>query len=145
MKTLEFKTQIHAPAWKVWDVLWSKKTYNQWTQYFNPDSQMESDWMIGGKTLFIDRKGNGMVSTIQSKKEPQEIVFKHLGVIENGIEDTTSDKVKTWAGTLEGYYLTEQNEVTSLKVTVDIEKEYEQMMAHGFTKGLEAVKRLSEK
>lgn len=145
MKTLQFKTDIHAPAQKVWEVLWGKTTYNQWTKYFNPDSQMQSDWEVGGKTLFVDGSGNGMISTIQSKKEPHEIIFKHLGIIENGIEDTTSDKVKSRAGVLEKYYLTEQNDTTSLKVTVDAEEEFEQMLQDGFTKGLQVVKELAEK
>ncbi len=145
MTTSHFEIQIHAPARKIWDILWSKNTYNQWTKYFNPDSQMKSDWKIGGKTLFVDGKGNGMVSTIQSKKEPYEIVFKHLGVIENGVTDTTSDKIKIWAGALERYHLTEQNGITSLKVMIDVDQEYEKMINDGFTKGLQAVKALSEK
>lgn len=145
MKTFEFETQINAPAQQVWDILWGTDTYKQWTQYFNPGSEIKSDWEVGGKTLFLDGKGNGMISTIQSKDAPHELVFKHLGSVENGVEDTESEKVKTWAGILEKYYLTHQNGVTNLKAIVDGPEEFGEMLQNGFTKGLEKVKELAEK
>ena len=146
MKTLQFTKSINAPVEKVWQVLWDKATYPVWTKAFNPrgSSFLQSDWQTGGKTLFLDEKGNGMVSTIKSKREPYEIVFEHLGEISNGVEDTTSEKVKNWAGSLEEYHLKEENGITTLTATVQTGGEMEEMMINGFTKGLEEVKRLSE-
>jgi hypothetical protein len=146
MKTLHFTKLINAPAQKVWQVLWNETTYPVWTKAFNPGggSFMQSDWQTGGKTLFLDGNGNGMISTIKSKKEPYEIIFKHLGEISNGVEDTTSEKVKSWAGSLEEYHLKENNGMTTLTATVQTGGEMEEMMTTGFTKGLEEVKRLSE-
>jgi hypothetical protein len=46
---------------------------------------MKSDWKVGGKTYFLNEKGEGMVSTIDSLDEPNQIVFKHLGMIDNGV------------------------------------------------------------
>ena len=37
---------------------------------FGSDSVMKSDWKVGGRTLFVNSKGDGMVSTIDSLKEP---------------------------------------------------------------------------
>lgn len=148
MKTLQFTKEIKAPAQKVWDTLWNEDTYPQWTANFNPDpeggSAMQTDWKVGGKTLFLDKKGNGMVSTIKTMNEPYEIVFEHLGEVINGTEDTTSEKVKSWAGSLEDYRLFESNGITTLKVSVQAGEEWEGMLNNGFTKGLEIVKRLSE-
>ncbi|WP_448635012.1 SRPBCC domain-containing protein [Pedobacter panaciterrae] len=100
MKTLQFTKEIKAPAQKVWSTLWNEPTYSQWTDAFNPGggSKVESDWKVGGKTLFLDGKGNGMVSTIKIKNEPYHIVFEHLGEVIDGKEDTTSERVKSWAG-----------------------------------------------
>jgi len=146
MKTIEFTKEIKAPAQKVWDTLWNEATYSQWTAPFNPNggSTMQSDWKVGGKTLFLDTKGNGMVSTIKTRNEPHEIVFEHLGEVMEGKEDTSSEKVKSWAGSLEEYHLSENNGITTLKASVQTGEEWEEMMNNGFTKGLEIVKKLSE-
>ena len=146
MKTLQFTKEIKAPAQKVWDTLWNETTYPQWTRPFNPNggSVMQSDWQVGGKTLFLDTKGSGMVSTIRTKNEPYEMVFEHLGEVIDGNEDTTSEKVKSWAGSLEEYHLSERDGSTTLKASVQTGEEWEEMMNHGFTEGLEIVRKLSE-
>lgn len=146
MKKLQFTKEIKAPAQKVWDSLWNESTYAQWTNAFNPEggSKIQSDWKVGGRTLFLDSKGNGMISTIKTKNEPYEMVFEHLGEIVDGKEDTTSEKVKSWAGSLEEYHLSESNGITTLTASVQTAEEWEEMMNNGFTKGLEAVKKLSE-
>ncbi|WP_134092091.1 SRPBCC domain-containing protein [Olivibacter sp. XZL3] len=146
MKTMEFTKEIKAPAQKVWDVLWNENTYSKWTKAFNPngDSRMESDWQVGGKTRFLDDKGNGMVSTIKTKNEPYDIVFEHLGEVMDGKEDTTSEKVQTWAGSLEEYHLVESNGVTTLSASVQVDEEWADMMSNGFIEGLEIVRKLAE-
>jgi uncharacterized protein YndB with AHSA1/START domain len=148
MKTLEFTKEINAPAQKVWDTLWNEATYPQWTASFNPDpnggSVMRSDWKTGGKTLFLDTKGNGMVSTIKTMDAPNKVVFEHLGEVIDGKEDTTSERVKSWAGSLEEYHLSESNGTTTLKASVQTGEEWAEMMNDGFTKGLEIVKNISE-
>jgi uncharacterized protein YndB with AHSA1/START domain len=146
MKTIQFTKEIKAPAQKVWDTLWNEATYSQWTSAFNPAgvSIMQSDWKVGGRTLFLDGKGNGMISTIKAKDEPYEMVFEHLGEMIDNKEDTTSERVKSWAGSLEEYHLSEIDGVTTLTASVQTGEEWEQMMNNGFTKGLEVVKKLSE-
>lgn len=147
MKTLQFTKEINAPAQKVWDTLWNETTYAQWTSAFNPKggSRMESDWKVGGKTLFLDASSNnGMISTIKTKNEPYEIVFEHQGEVIEGKEDTTSERVKSWAGSLEEYHLSESNGTTTLTASVQTAEEWEGMLSNGFTKGLEVLKSLSE-
>ncbi|MGJ7033253.1 SRPBCC family protein [Niabella hirudinis] len=145
METYSYKQQIEAPAQVVWDLLWSTDTYRQWTAAFAPGSTIESDWKVQGRTRFLDGNGNGMISTIRSIRVPEELVFEHLGSIENGVEDTTSEAVKKWAGALEQYHLREAGGVTTLEVVVDTDPKYKEMMDNGFTKGLETIKALAEK
>lgn len=146
METLKYQTEINASAEKVWDVLWNENTYSQWTHYFSPGSVMESDWQVGGKTLFLDAsRKNGMISTIQKIEKPTVVIFKHSGEIINGIEDTESEKVKVWSGGLEAYFLEENNGKTVLKIEVDYDDSFKEMMEEGFKKGLEIIKELSEK
>lgn len=148
MKTLQFTKEINATARKVWDTLWNPDTYSKWTSAFDPDhpagGTMQTDWQVGGKTLFLDSNGSGMVATIKSIDEPYELVFEHLGEVIEGREDTTSEKVKTWAGSLEEYSLTEWNGITTLRASVQTPEEGEEIMDRGFTEGLEEVKRLAE-
>lgn len=147
MKKLQFTKEIKAPAQKVWDTLWSPSTYTKWTRAFNPEDaggSIQSDWQVGGKTLFLDSKGSGMVSTIKSKNEPYEVVFEHLGEVVDGKEDTTSESVKAWAGSLEEYHLSEHNGITTITASIQTAEEWEEHMNSGFMKGLEEVKKLSE-
>lgn len=146
METFKYQIEIDASAEKIWDVLWNEKTYSQWTYYFSPDSNMVTDWKVGGKTYFTDSsKKNGMLSTIDKMEENKYIIFKHLGEMANGVEDTESEKVKVWSGSKEAYYLEEQNGKILLKASVDSDENYKDMFDNGFTKGLQIIKELSEK
>jgi Activator of Hsp90 ATPase homolog 1-like protein. len=145
MEKLKYQIEIDASPEKVWDVLWNEKTYSQWTYYFSPDSNMVTDWEVGGKTYFTDSsRKNGMVSTIERIEEPKHLIFKHLGELHNGVEDVDSEKVKAWNGSLEAYYLEEDNGKIILKVEVDSNDEFKEMFDNGFKKGLEVIKDLSE-
>lgn|SRR5690606_20307479 len=148
MKTLLLTKEIHATAQKVWNTLWDRATYSKWTSAFDPSDpvggSMQTDWQVGGETLFLDSNGNGMVATIKSIDEPYELVFEHRGEFVGGREGVTSEEVKSWAGSLEEYYLTEQNGVTTLRVSLQAPDEGVAAMDRGFTDGLEVVKRLAE-
>lgn len=144
MKELNFSVVINAPLEKVWETLWNDDTYRKWTAPFHPGSFMESDWKIGGKTLFLDGERNGMLSTIKKLEPPQLVEFSHYGELNKGVEDTTSERVQAMAGAIERYELLPDDEGTLLKASVQTLPEYEQMMNDGFTKGLQAVKELAE-
>lgn len=146
METLSYETVINAPLQKVWDILWSPETYSQWTQYFGPGSIMKSDWKVGGKTYFVNAEGEGMVSTIDSIDEPNQIIFKHLGMVDKqGNEDTKSKEVMEWSGCFEKYILIDFDGKTKLHTEVQTEKDWHDHMNTGFIKGLEVVKNLAER
>jgi len=145
METLSYEIVINAPAQKIWDILWGPETYSEWTQFFAAGSTvMKSDWKVDGKTYFVDTEGNGMVSTIDSIDEPNQIIFKHLGMVQDGVEDTESMEVKQWSGAFEKYILIDFDGKTKLHTEVQIEKNWQEFMNTGFTKGLEVVKKLAE-
>ena len=85
-----------------------------------------------------------MISTIERLDEPNVIIFKHIGMIQDGEEDTESDDVKSWAGALEKYMLFDSDDFTQLYVEVDIQPQYIEMMNQGFEKGLALIKQLAE-
>lgn len=146
METLSYEIIINASKQKIWDVLWGDETYSQWTQFFGPGSRMKSDWQIGGKTYFVNAEGEGMVSTIDSLEKPEQIVFKHLGMVDkDGNEDTQSKEVMEWSGAYEKYLLIDHDDQTKLHTEVQVDKEWRDHMDAGFIKGLEVVKNLAEK
>ncbi|MCI0449246.1 MAG: SRPBCC domain-containing protein [Chlorobi bacterium] len=145
MEKLNFSIKINAPRKKVWSVLFDDPTYRNWTSVFAPGSYAETDWKEGSKALFLDGKGNGMVSRIAKSNPHEYLSINHIGIIKDGIEDTQSDEVKKWAGALENYTLNENSGVTELKIDMDSDNEYKDYFSKTWPKALEKVKELSEK
>ncbi|MDN3606872.1 SRPBCC family protein [Kaistella yonginensis] len=146
METLNYEIQINAPIQKVWDLLWSPESYSLWTQFFASGSMMKSDWKIGGKTYFTNEEGEGMVSTIKSLNEPFEVIFSHLGLVKNGVEDTETKEVKEWSGAEEKYFLRAIDEnITELRAIVHSDGAHKVEMTKGFNRGFELLKNLAEK
>ena len=132
MKKLNFSIHINAPAAQVWQVLWDDDTYRQWTAVFHEGSCAESDWQEGGKILFVDGEGSGMVSRIERKIPNQFMSFMHLGMVKDGVEDFKSAEVQAWAGSLENYTLTEKDNGTFLEVSTDTDDSFEAYMTEKF-------------
>lgn len=150
METIVHIIEIKATAEEIWKILWDKPTYAEWTKFFGEENgttgTYESDWKVGGRTVFLDSTGqNGMISTIQSLNKPYEVVFKHLGFMQNGEEITDSKEIEEWSGAQEKYFLTELEDYTKLQGEVQTLSEYAEHMKNGFAKGFELVKQMSEK
>ncbi len=145
METLSYEKVINAPRQTVWDVLWGSETYQQWTQFFGNGSIMKSDWRVGGKTYFLNAEGKGLVSTIDSLQQPDQVVFKHLGTVDKeGNEDTRSREVMQWSGFFERYILIDFEGRTKLHIEVQADKNLHDRLEKGFTEGLEIVRQLVE-
>ncbi len=144
MERKEFKISINAPKEKVWKTLWDDTTYRKWTSVFSPTSYADTDWKEGSKVLFLDDKGEGMVSKIETIRPNEFMSFKHLGEVKNGVENTETDKVKGWAGAMENYTLKEANGITELSVEIDLAEDFEKYFMETFPKALEQVKVLAE-
>ncbi|MDO9376491.1 MAG: SRPBCC domain-containing protein [Bacteroidota bacterium] len=148
MEKKEFKININAPREKVWDILWDDATYTAWTEPFCVGSRAETDWKEGSKVLFTDGKGSGMVSRIAEMKPNEYMSFEHLGTLKDGVEDTTSEENKAWAGALENYYLRTENGGTALTVEMSLGGIPPEMLAYfseAWPKALDKVKEISEK
>lgn len=144
METLKFETDIKATPEKIWDILWDDKTYSEWTQYFAEGSVFKTDWEVGGRTYFLNPKGDGMASTINILNKPYEVVFSHLGLIKDNVETMMTKEVEEWSGLEEKYFLMKRDGFTNLKVLIRSPNEQHDMMTQSFTKGLAKVKMLAE-
>lgn len=148
MKKLSFSILIDASKQKVWNTMLEDKTYRIWTEEFSPGSHYVGNWNQGSKILFLgptnDGKLAGMVSRIKENKLYKYISIAHLGEVYDGVEDTTSDRVKIWAGALENYTFIDKNGKTELGVDLDINEEYKEMFEGIWPKALQKLKSLCE-
>lgn len=144
MEKQSFRVLITAPREKVWNILWEDSNYRKWTTAFCEGSYAETDWQEGSRVLFLSPGGNGMVSRIAVKRPPEYMSFRHLGEVKNGVEDTTSDAVKAWAGAEENYTLIEKDGHTELVVEMDMNDEMRNYFMDTWPKALENLKELSE-
>jgi uncharacterized protein YndB with AHSA1/START domain len=145
MQRHQFTTTINAPKEKVWQVLWNLDSYAAWTSAFSEGSKAETDnWKKGSKVLFTDGKGSGMVAIVEDNIPNEFMSFRHIGELKDGVEDTTSEKVQTWAGSLENYSLKENNGKTDLIVEMDINQEWLDYFLKTWPIALEKIKSLAE-
>jgi hypothetical protein len=145
MEKLNFSTNINAPKEKVWQTLWEDSTYRKWTAPFAEGSYAITDWNEGSKVLFLDGSGRGMVSKVAINKPNEYMSFEHLGEVKDGVEDTTSDAIKAWAGARENYTLKEDKGVTTLSIDMDMDEKHKQYFVDTWPKALEQLKVLAEK
>lgn len=145
MEKQTFNIVIDASPEQVWDVLFGQSTYPQWTSVFAEGSTVETDWQEGTKTLFLDGKGNGMVSVIDRNIPNQFLSIRHLGELKNGVEDLNSESVQSWAGALENYTLKNLDGKTELLIEIDVTEDFKDYFLDTWPKALSRVKELSEK
>lgn len=144
MEKHTFNVSINASREKVWDTLWRDESYRAWTSVFAEGSKAVTDWEKGSKVLFLDGKGEGMVSTIVDNKPGEFMSIKHLGTIKGGVEDLDSEQTLQWAGALENYTLETKDGHTVLTVDMDITDEYKDYFLTTWPKALDKVKQLAE-
>ncbi len=148
MEKLHFSIEIDAPRSKVWDTMLGDATYRMWTSAFSEGSYYVGDWSEGSKILFLGSGENGgesgMVSRIETNRPHEYISIEHLGVVENGKEDTSSESVQSWAGAHENYTFKEVDGGTQVLVDMDINDEYREMFEGMWPKALQRLKELAE-
>ena len=144
MKTLTFETTIRAPRARVWDTMLGPETYKAWTAAFCEGSHYVGSWEQGAKILFLAPSGDGMTSVIAENRRHEYVSIRHLGMIENGVEDTTSEKVRAWTPAYETYRFEDVPGGCHLTVTLDTAPDFEQDMRDAFPKALALLKGLCE-
>lgn len=149
MEKLRQTIFINAPRERVWDVMLSDNTYRQWTSAFNPGSYYKGDWKKGSKILFLgpgpDGSGEGgMVSRIRENRRPEFISIEHLGIVQNGVEDTESAEAKKWAPAYENYNFTAKKGGTELTVEMDIDSKEKQNFETMWKDALSRLKKIAE-
>ncbi|HYC83197.1 MAG TPA: SRPBCC domain-containing protein [Candidatus Paceibacterota bacterium] len=149
MEKLRFSIFINAPREKVWETMLNEDTYREWTKVFDPGSHYEGSWDEGSKILFLgpskDGMEQGMVSRIKENRLHEFISIEHLGIVKDGVEDTTSEAAKKWAPAYENYAFVEKDGGTELSVEIDMEEENKKMFEEMWPKALQILKEITER
>ncbi|HMP29600.1 MAG TPA: VOC family protein, partial [Saprospiraceae bacterium] len=149
MKNLKISININASKQKIWKTIVDPHLYKLWTHVFSSTSYFEGGWNKGDSIRFLafNKKGNvqGMISEIAESDFPNHISIRHLGYIENGIEDTSSDAILTWAPAYENYTLVDEgSNLTRFELDTDVDETYYEMMLEKWPKAMQELKIIAE-
>lgn len=144
LQHLQFSAVIHAPVSVVWDLMFDPDAYRQWTSAFCEGSYFEGSWAEGARIRFLSPGGHGMVAEIAERREHQFLSIRHLGLIADGVEDTTSDAVRAWTPAYENYSFQAVPEGTRLVIDQDATGEFAGYLAEAWPKALALLGQLCE-
>jgi uncharacterized protein YndB with AHSA1/START domain len=144
MRTQHHEILIHAPREHVWRSTLFSPSYERWTATFCEGSRYEGSWEAGTPIRFCGPNGDGMVAEIAEHRPAEFVSIRHLGMINDGVEDTTSEAVRAWAPCFENYTFTDEAGGTRVRVDVDVFGTYEDWMNEAWPKALLALKAVCE-
>lgn len=147
MKPLHYTIKIQAPVEKVWHAMLDDATYREWTAVFDPSSRFIGTWEKGSKMLFVGgEKGDmGMVSYIEEVRPHEFVSIKHVGMLKDGVEDTTSEDAKKWAPAYENYTFKVMGSETEVVVDVDMDEKYAEEFDRMWPAALQKLKEIAER
>lgn len=144
MKTLRFTVLVHAPREAVWDAMLADATYRLWTAPFHEGSYFEGSWETGAKIRFLGPGGQGITSEIAESRRPEVVSIRHLGVVRDGADDTTSPEAAAWAPSCETYTFAEADAGTEVTATLDVPPDFEEYMTSTWPRALARLKEICE-
>lgn len=144
-KTIKQSIDINAPKENVWDVLVNNEKNKKWLELFSPGSSTETDWKEGSRAIFKDSSGRGIIGHIAQSKAGELVDIEYDGFIEGDKEDYESEGAKAYKGTHEVYRLSEQNGVTHLDISSEMQDDYYEEMSSKWIVALNKIKELAEK
>jgi len=135
---------ISAPRKVVWETMLDPEDYQVWTRVFFEGSYFSGSWEQGSKIQFLTPGGDGMTALIEENRSHEYISIRHIGEIKDFIEDTTSERVMSWAPAFENYAFADSGVGTELQVSLDTLPEHEEYMNDTYPKALAVLKELCE-
>lgn len=148
MKRISNDIRISAPVNKVWNTVFDPTSFGLWTEVFTKGSYYVGSLETGAPIRFLakNKKGeiDGMVSEIAENIPHEYLSIRHLGWIFDGVDDTESEDVRSWAPAFENYRFTKDGDSTVLTVEADLSDEYAEMFTRLWPLALQSIKEISE-
>lgn len=127
------------------------ETYREWASAFGVGASYRGDWETGSKIVFAgpdpENKNleTGMVARIKENRLHEFVSIEHYGYIRDGVEDTTSEEVKSWLPAYENYTFVEKDGGTELTVDLDSADQFKDMFEEMWPKALELLRQVAER
>ena len=145
MQTLVYEIEIVATAATVWSVLTVPETYKKWVKAFSPNSGMDGEWRQGNTVRFLDPDMGGTKAILEIVDPPKRIFARHIALIsKDGDESTAGPMAEKWLGTTEDYLLSQNDEVSRLKVEIKTHEDFAEMFNRAWPIALAEIRKLSE-
>lgn len=144
IKKIVFEQEIEASAETVWNKMWDKKSYTDWTTPFCAGTYFTGEIEVGSRIHFIAPSFDGMYSDVFYLIPNKLIIFKHIGNLKDLKELPIDVDAERWTGSFETYKLNEVNGVTTVTAEIDCVPEYINYMGEKFPLALQELKKISE-
>lgn len=123
MTNLHYKIILNNNVEYVFDKLFAKAEYKEWTRVFNPSSDYDGVLGLGEEIFFKDADNNGMLSKVSKYEVNKVIEFSYLASVEDGVKTEFEDR-----SNFERYTFTSlQDEMVMIDVDLNIPDEYLEM------------------
>lgn len=144
IKKIVFEQEIKASAETVWNKMWDKKTYSEWTTPFCAGTYFTGEIELGSRIHFIAPSFDGMYSDVFYLIPNKLIIFKHIGNLKDLKELPLDAEAERWTGSFETYKLNEVDGITTVTAEIDCVPEYIDYMNEKFPLALQELKKISE-
>lgn len=144
IKKIVFEQEIKASAETVWNKMWDKKSYTDWTTPFCAGTYFTGEIELGSRIHFIAPSFDGMYSDVFYLIPNKLIIFKHIGNLKDLKELPIDAEAERWTGSFETYKLNEVDGVTTVTAEIDCVPEYIDYMNEKFPLALQELKKISE-
>ena len=144
IKKLKFEVEIEATAATVWDKMWDKKSYTEWTTPFCAGTYFTGEMELGSRIHFVAPSFEGMYSDVFYLIPNKLLIFKHIGMLKDLKEQPIDAETEKWTGSFETYKLNEVDGITSVTAEIDCVPEYINYMNDKFPLALQELKKIKE-
>lgn len=144
IQKLVFTIEINASAETVWNKMWDKNSYTDWTTPFCAGTYFTGEIELGSRIHFIAPSFDGMYSDVFYLIPNKLVIFKHIGNLKDLKELPLDAETERWTGSFESYKLNEVDGITTVTAEIDCMSEYIDYMNDKFPLAMQELKKISE-
>jgi hypothetical protein len=141
MQPMQFTVQIQASKEKAWQTMWDGQSFRDWGSFIDEGQYMVGELKEGSEVQFISGNGYGVTSLVE-KLVPNELVtFRQMADTQDAGENL---REKEWTGGSESWSLTQDGDITTLTVSLDVPEGLEEIFQENMPKALNRIKELAQ-
>jgi hypothetical protein len=148
MEKVQFNIVINAPVEQVFNTMFGKETYRQWTSVFNASSDYEGSWAQDEKILFVgtnkEGKKEGMVGIVKQFIPNNFVAVEYTGFLDGDKQITEGPDMGEWCLMYENYSFTSVGDETTVMVALNVGEAVLNYLKDTYPKALYKLKEICE-